>query len=187
VSEAFGLLKAPKLVSQISQSENKTLRLNALRVLCEELRNPVDAGGVTRAGVTEVLTGLLKDDDTQTREAASKALSALAVDPNGRFSLTETSAAPLILPTLSDPSPVVRSNLYDCCLNYTAVREGIDQVVSGGFVPVLVKKATSESDDVRHLPLQLLYNCIKSEEGLRSALDSNAVEACIENLSHKDR
>ena len=142
---------------------------------------------MTRAGVTEVLTGLLKDDDTQTREAASKALSALAVDPNGRFSLTETSAAPLILPTLSDPSPVVRSNLYDCCLNYTAVREGIDQVVSGGFVPVLVKKATSESDDVRHLPLQLLYNCIKSEEGLRSALDSNAVEACIENLSHKDR
>ena len=72
VSEAFGLLKAPKLVSQISQSENKTLRLNALRVLGEELRNPLDAGGVTRAGVTEVLTKLLKDDDTKTREAASK-------------------------------------------------------------------------------------------------------------------
>jgi len=97
-----------------------------------------------------------------------------------------TSSAPLILPTLSDPSPIVRSNLYDACLNYTATREGIDQLVSAGFVPVLVKKATSESDDVRHLPLQLLYNCIKSEEGLSGALDSNAVEACIENLGHKD-
>jgi hypothetical protein len=36
------------------------------------------------------------------------------------------------------------------------------------------------------MPLNLLYNACKNETGLKSALDSNAVEVCIENLAHKD-
>jgi hypothetical protein len=32
------------------------------------------------------------------------------------------------------------------------------------------------------LPLQLLYNCIKSEDGLSQASSSDAVEVCIQNL-----
>jgi hypothetical protein len=37
VVEAFGLGKSPKLVGQISQESNLVLRINALKVLCEEV------------------------------------------------------------------------------------------------------------------------------------------------------
>ena len=72
VVSAYGALKCPKLASQISQSSNPTLRINALKVLCEELRNPYAAAGVTRAGVVPVLTDLLGEEEKETREAASK-------------------------------------------------------------------------------------------------------------------
>ena len=58
VVEAYGALKAPKLVGQIAQEENQKLRLNALRVLVEELRNPYSAGETVRAGVCPILTEL---------------------------------------------------------------------------------------------------------------------------------
>ena len=76
---AFGALKAPTLVSQISQTSNPTLRLNALKVLAEELRNPYSAGGVTRAGVVAVLNDLITSGDKAVKLAASKALGGLAL------------------------------------------------------------------------------------------------------------
>ncbi|GMI02783.1 hypothetical protein TrLO_g14417 [Triparma laevis f. longispina] len=163
------------------------LRLNALRVLCEELRNPFSAGETVRAGVCPILTTLAtKPENKETREAASKALCALAVDSNGRASMTENKSAVEVLSALSDASPIVRSNIYDALVNYSAVREGVNQLVEAGYAPVLVEKAGKETDDVRHMPLNLLYNACKNENGLKAALESNAVEVCIENLGHKD-
>lgn len=37
VVEAFGMGKSPKLVAQITQESNLVLRINALKVLCEEV------------------------------------------------------------------------------------------------------------------------------------------------------
>ena len=115
-----------------------------------------------------------------------QALAAIAVDSNGRSSLLSNNSAVAILPALSDPSPVVRSNAYDALLNFSSIRNGVDALVEAGYPNILVDKALKEADDVRHYPLQLLYNCIKNEDGLRAALECDAVEACIKNLSHKD-
>ena len=40
ISEAFGSEKCPKLIEQCKQ-ENQEIRQRALRVLCDELRNPL--------------------------------------------------------------------------------------------------------------------------------------------------
>ena len=67
------------------------------------------------------------------------------------------------------------------------IRSGVDALVSAGYAKILVEKSTSErDDDVRHLPLRLLYECVKNEKGLSEALENSAVEACIENLGHND-
>ena len=67
VVEAYGALKAPKLVSQVAQESNQKLRLNALRVLCEELRNPYSAGETVRAGVCPILTELTTKPEVSKR------------------------------------------------------------------------------------------------------------------------
>jgi len=112
VVEAFGAQKCPKLVSQVAQSENTKLRLNALKVLTEELKNPYSAGGVTRAGVVPILNDLCVNGDKDCKESATKALGALACDSNGRRSMIEENTASAVIKGLSDPSPTVRSNLY---------------------------------------------------------------------------
>ena len=187
VVEAFGMQKCPKLVSQIVQSENAQLRINALKVLSEELKTPYSAGGVTRAGVVPVLNDLVINGDKETKESASKALASLACDSNGRQSMIENQTAKAIVKGLSDPTPTVRSNVYDALLNLSQIRAGLDAIVEADYPKTLVEKSTTERDDaVRHLPLRLLYECVKNERGLNSALDNNGVEACIENLSHND-
>lgn len=187
VVEAFGAQKCPKLVSQVAQSTNTKLRINALKVLTEELKNPYSAGGVTRAGVVPILNELSTHDDKNVKESATKALGALACDSNGRQSMIEEDTANAVLKAINDPSPTVRSNVYDALLNLSQIRAGITALVSAGYPTVLVEKSKTESnDDVRHLPLRLLYEVIKTEKGLNEALDCGAVEACIENLSHND-
>ena len=108
VVEAFGAQKCPKLVSQVAQSSNPALRINALKVLTEELKNPYSAGGVTRAGVVPVLNSLVIEGDKPTKESASKALAALACDSNGRMSMIENGTAEAIVKGLNDPTPTVR-------------------------------------------------------------------------------
>ncbi|GMI21266.1 hypothetical protein TeGR_g5309 [Tetraparma gracilis] len=186
VVEAFGALKCPKLIAQISQENNTVLRNNALKVLCEELRNPYSASGVTNVGAVPVLTSLTtKSEDKNTRENASKALAAIAVDSNGRASMIKEDAPGQVLSAISDSSPVVRSNVYEALQSLSCVRAGVSALVAAGYAPALVAKAKSEADDVRHQPLQLLLACIKNDEGLTQALDSEAVSACIGNLEHK--
>lgn len=186
VVEAYGAQKCPKLVSQISQSSNAVLRNNALKVLCEELRNPYSAAGCVRSGVVPVLNDLTTTSPVaETRQASSKALATLAVDSNGRAAMIESESAKVVVKALSDADAKVRANVYDALLNLSAVRAGVDALVSAGYPLILVGKGGSEVDDVRHLPLQLLYNCIKNEEGLSAALEGDAVTVCIDNLPHK--
>ena len=172
-------------MAQISQSSNAELRQNALAVLCEELRNPYSSAGVVQAGVVSILNGLsLKPNDTGTREAATKALSALSIDSNGRSSMIESGTALATLPCLSDSSSVVRSNAYDCLQSLSTLSSsGVTALVAAGYSEVCVTKSGDEEEELRHLPLQLLYNCIKNEEGLAAALSAGAVETCIQNLA----
>ena len=185
VVEAYGSQKCPKLVSQIEQTTNLTLRNNALKVLCEEVRNPYSAGGVVKSHVIPILNELtVKADDKLTRELASKALSAMAIDSNGRASMIETKTCEMVIKGLDDESPVVRENVYTALLNLSAIHNGVVALVDSSYPKLLCEKSNMEIDDVRHLPLSLLYNCIKVDEGLQQALACSAVEVCIDNLSH---
>ena len=185
VVEAYGAQKCPKLVSQISQSSNLTLRNNALSVLCEEVRNPYSAGGCVKSGVITILNDLVcSSEDKQSRELASKALAAMAIDSNGRASMIETRTCEAVVKGLDDSSPVVRENVYTALLNLSAIHDGVLALVSSNYSKLLCEKSNSEIDDVRHLPLSLLYNCIKVDDGLQQALECSAVEVCIDNLSH---
>ena len=87
--------------------------------------------------------------------------------------MTENSSAASVLSALSDPSPVVRSNVYDALLNYSAIRAGVNSLMDAGYAPVLVEKAGKETDDVRHMPLNLLYNVCKVRAKRKSRRDKS--------------
>ena len=84
IVEAYGLQKCSKLVEQVT-GDDLDVRINALRVLCDEFNNPYSIHGCVAAGVIKVLASMVSDPDFSTRSSASLALSIAAKDAIGNI------------------------------------------------------------------------------------------------------
>lgn len=89
------------------------MRVNALAVLCDELRNPISVVGCVEAGVVDVLNDQVKaDPDALTRQRASKALEICARDANGRTAMLKCSTPQAVFSALDDTEDEVRRRAH---------------------------------------------------------------------------
>jgi len=184
VVQAFGLRKCPKLVEQLA-GEDLNVRVNVLAVLCEEFKNPFTIQGCAQAGVVRVLSTMVSDPDYVTRERSSRALALLAEDANGLSAILEDEGATVveILNGIKDPSDIVRSNVYDCILNVTRTRSGVEACVVAGVASSFAEVARRELDQFKPKVLATLHNMAGSSDGMLQALNAGSVEICIGLLS----
>lgn len=184
IVSAFGMRKCPKLVEQV-QSETLKVRQNALAVLCDEMHDPQAVAGCIEAGVMPLLAQYVpRDADELTRERASKALSFLALDANGRRAMLQDNVVTAIMPALDDRDVMVRRNVYEALVNFSSSLSACAKaLVEAEYPHVLVEKAGKEVPEVQSLILQVLYNCIKDDRGLEFALRAGAVHQCIALLA----
>lgn len=184
IVEAYGLGKCPKLVAQICGSD-LDVRINALAVLCDEFRNPYSIEGCAREGVIPNLANMIVDPDYNTRVRASKALFLAASDANGYASilLEKMSVFPRLVQGVSDPSEVVRENIYGCILSTTRTDEGVEACVKYGVTNAFTKVLSDEVDTLKPLLLKTLHKLVGSETGLLQAINDNAVGICINLLT----
>lgn len=180
IVEAYGLGKCPKLVQQIA-GDDLEVRNNALAVLCDEFKNPYSIEGCARAGVIGVLSKMIKDPDFTTRVRATNALSIAADDANGLGSILEDQeiVIPKVVAGVSDPSEIVRGNVYYCLLNVTRTTEGVASCVKHKVTQAFVSVLNDEVDLLKPVILKALHNIVRSEKGQVAALDSNAIGICI--------
>jgi len=191
IVSAYGLRKCPKLVEEIAQSFSNplipcTVRVEALKALCEEAKNPLSVYGCTEAGVVSVLSDMITDTDFDTRLYASEALTILAQDANGLDAILRDEAVPGILAGFSDPSEDVRGNVYDCVRLVTRTADGVDACNNSGVAKALVGAILSENDAMRRILLPALYNIAGSDSGLVDSLACGAVEVCVRLLGSSD-
>ncbi|CAM9585404.1 unnamed protein product, partial [Hapterophycus canaliculatus] len=123
IVEAFGLGKCPKLAEQV-RSDSLLVRVNTLRVLCEEFKNPTTIAGSVKAGLMSNLPKMVLDPDLDTRTFSSKAMVAAAKDYNGRTALLEARAPETVLSALDDDSVDVRRNIYETLANTSTTGPG---------------------------------------------------------------
>ncbi|CAM9454118.1 unnamed protein product [Ectocarpus sp. 13 AM-2016] len=194
IVEAFGLGKCPKLAEQV-RSDSLLVRVNTLRVLCEEFKNPTIIAGSVKAGLMSTLPKMALDSDLNTRKFSSKAMVAAARDYNGRTALlkartatlTETSAtigarAPeTIFKALDDSSVDVRRNIYEALAN--ASTTGTRALVDAGYPARLVDKAVNETEELQPQALRVLCSVTKHRGGLEAALAASLVENLISLLT----
>ena len=188
IVQAFGLRACPKLVEQLS-GEDLNVRVNVLAVLCEEFKNPYTIQGCARAGVVRVLATMVSDPDYVTRERSSRALALLAEDANGLSSILEDEDGAVVVEILNgikDPSETVRSNVYDCILNITRTRRGVESCVIAGVASSFAEVAKREMDALKPKVLASLHNMANSADGMVQALNAGCVEICIGLLRDGD-
>lgn len=158
-----------------------------MRVLCDEMANPISVQGCIAAGMMPVLARYIASDpDDLTRERASNALSISARDANGRFAMLKYETAEQVSPALHDSNVVVRRNVLQSFVNFSGGGtsfEAVRNLIAAKYPSLLVEKAPQEVPDVQPLVLRLIYICIKDESGLQDSLKSGAVSICIGLLS----
>ncbi|CAM9470097.1 unnamed protein product [Ectocarpus sp. 6 AP-2014] len=184
IVEAFGLGKCPKLAEQV-RSDSLLVRVNTLRVLCEEFKNPTIIAGSVKAGLMSTLPKMALDSDLDTRKFSSKAMVAAARDYNGRTALlkartatlTDARAPETMFKALDDSSVDVRRNIYEALAN--ASTTGTRALVDAGYPARLVDKAVNETEELQPLALRVLCNVTKHRGGLEAALAASLVENLI--------
>ncbi|CAM9574735.1 unnamed protein product [Ectocarpus sp. 12 AP-2014] len=190
IVEAFGLGKCPKLAEQV-RSDSLLVRVNTLRVLCEEFKNPTIIAGSVKAGLMSTLPKMALDSDLNTRKFSSKAMVAAARDYNGRTALLKARTATLteasatigarapetMFKALDDSSVDVRRNIYEALAN--ASTTGTRALVDAGYPARLVDKAVNETEELQPLALRVLCNVTKHRGGLEAALAASLVENLI--------
>ena len=185
IAPAFGNLRCPKLVGQVKGTK---LRVKALWVLCDEMKNPMSVVGCVEAGVVPVLNEQSYcDADANVRERASKALSICARDANGCTAMLDSKTPEAVAPALNDDDAVVRRNIYEALVGISnGNRRGVRALVDANYPKVLVGKAAKESSDLKPLALQLLRHCLSDDRGLHQALEASAVETSIALLAAQE-
>ena len=146
--------------------ENIEVRVNALKVLCDEFQNPYSIFGCAQAGVMAILRDMVTDPDYTTRALASQALALAATDANGISALIQDEAVSGMLDGRDDPSATVRGNIYECLYNMTRTQEGVEACCNAGVTQVFVEKLPNESDLLKPTILKALHNIVASEKGL---------------------
>jgi|LauGreSBDMM110SN_4_FD.fasta_scaffold10013_2 hypothetical protein len=196
VVEAFGLRKCPKLIEQVA-GNNLALRQAALGVVCDELRNPMSASSLAANGALPLLAQLLDDPDFITRARSARALAVAANDACGLRALLDSNnkseeeggvrCIEKILIALSDPSEEVRASVCECIVRISNTNEGAMACVDNGAANAIVdalKTWTGSLLSLRSLLLQALNQIASSEQGLKDALDSEAVQVCMNILDN---
>lgn len=186
IVEAYGLLKCPRLIEQVADSDIE-VRINALAVLCDEFRNPYVIQGCCKAGAVPILAAMVTDPDYLTRVRSSKVLSLTATDSIGISSILEHNAIPDILSGMNDDDNNVRCNVYTTLLNLTTTQAGIHACVSSNVTGALAGTLLTEHDDLKPYILDTLHNLSKSEDGLKSALEAECIEKFHQLLPSKNR
>mmetsp|Transcript_26767 Transcript_26767/g.95536 ORF Transcript_26767/g.95536 Transcript_26767/m.95536 type:complete len:349 (-) Transcript_26767:95-1141(-) len=184
---AFGRGMCPKLVGEV-KSAKRAVRVNALAVLCDELRNPISVVGCVEAGVVDVLNDQVKaDPDALTRKRASKALEICARDANGRTSMLKCATPQAVFGALDDTEDEVRSNVYEALIRLSdGDFKGMQALIAANYPATLVGKAAKEVVSLQPKALMLLKNCLADDAGLHDALANSAVETCISLLASLD-
>lgn len=185
IVSAFGVRKCPKLVEQVAD-EDIEVRVNALAVLCDEFQSPYSIQGCAEAGIVPILAQMITDPDYTTRERASRALATAAADALGLDAILAGSV-PDILLGVSDPTLMVRSNVYECIHHMTRTPAGVDACVAAGAAKSLVGHLTNEDESVQAIMLKTIQNLVKTERGLTEVAVHRGVSVCIAMLSSPKR
>lgn len=188
ICEAFGSEKCPKLIEQC-KVENQEIRQRALRVLCDELRNPLSVVECLKGPRAEELQALqclaknLTRKDLISRVRSAEAFAEASKDSNGKLAmLTEANSAivfPALIKAARDESKDVQMFVFSCLAYLCEVVDGCTALIINDGVSELLRflhlrntggYGSSLEDETATFVLRAITSCCSLEDGLLACL-----------------
>ncbi|XP_066466039.1 radial spoke head 14 homolog [Tiliqua scincoides] len=178
---AFGRRALPKLNEELEDPELLT-RQRALMALCDLVHDPENAYQAISLGFLENLKKLLLDEDSTVRRKTTEVLYIMATHSVGRTAFLEHGVIPALAQLLNDPVDICRWNMHYAFKLMSELPTGATGIVESALVPSLVRKLTTEKEEIQEMILETLTGCLQVEAF--EALATGAVRILKEKLNH---
>ncbi|KAM6298084.1 radial spoke head 14 homolog [Aegotheles albertisi] len=178
---AFGRRALPKLNEELQSPELLTQQ-QALMALCDLVHDPEKVYPAIEIGFLDNLKTLLLHHDSTVRQKTTEILYIMAMHSVGRQGLIQNGVISALIQLLDDPVDICRKNMHQILEMMAKLPEGAVGVLHAGFIPSLVFKLKTESDEIQELILDTLSNCLRVEAS--EALAADAIGILKEKLTH---
>lgn len=183
--QAFGRWALPKIRREL-HSKDKTLTIQAINTLMDEMHNPLKAYEAFRLRIPQRMFDLLLSKSKEIRECCLMALSIMVGLADGREILVNNRTfLENLAAVIEDPSPAVRVKAATLMEMVSKTWMAAYELVSTAFVPVLLDNLLNEEEVIAALHLKSLANLFHSE-GRVFALKYGAFEIMNELLERSD-
>ncbi|XP_070618573.1 radial spoke head 14 homolog [Erythrolamprus reginae] len=159
---AFGRRGLPKLNEELEHPDLLT-RQRALMALCDLVHDPENAYRAISLGFLDNLKKLLLDEDKTVRQKTTEVLYIMATHSIGRTNFLEHGVIPALAQLLDDPVDICRWNMHYALKLLSETPTVAVGIVESGLVSSLVKKLTTEREDIQELILDTLTGCLRVE------------------------
>lgn len=179
---AYGDRALPRLNRELNDP-TLLVRQRAVMSLCDYLHDPEHVSEALHVGIAESLRKLLTDADLTVRQKATECLFVIGGHAVGRDAFLEHGIIEPVAKLFDDKEDVARRNAHQAVEMISETPLGAQGIVNAKLIPILVKKLSLETEEIKVLILDTLHFCMAVDT--EQALKSGAMEMFTKLLEHK--
>ncbi|XP_078331854.1 radial spoke head 14 homolog [Crassostrea virginica] len=178
---AYGDRALPRLNRELKDT-TLLVRQRAVMSLCDHLHDPEHIAEALRVGIAESLKVLLTDGDLTVRQKATECLFVIGGHAIGRDAFLDNGIIPPVAKLFDDKEDIARKNAHQAIEMISETPTGAEGIVNANLVAILVKKLSTEKDEIKILILDTLHFCMRVNT--QQALAAGAMETFTKLLDH---
>eukprot|EP00730_Choanoeca_flexa_P006258 TRINITY_DN12119_c0_g2_i2.p2 TRINITY_DN12119_c0_g2~~TRINITY_DN12119_c0_g2_i2.p2 ORF type:complete len:349 (+),score=62.91 TRINITY_DN12119_c0_g2_i2:1831-2877(+) len=178
-SIAYGHRALPKLNEELNQ-DDQTIRLQALRSLCDLMRDPTNVKKASGAGIVNSCLKLMHHEDVLVRQLSVEIFRLFSNHAVGRETLLAANAMESLSKLYDDADSIVRERAHRTSRMLAVTADGTEAVLTLQLIDKLVDKLASERDheDILCAILETLFATMKFDTA--TCLSSPAMRQFVE-------
>ncbi|GJQ82072.1 hypothetical protein Trydic_g6944 [Trypoxylus dichotomus] len=170
---AFGRLAIPKLCRELHSDDVEIVKA-AIASFMDLLHDPEKGYQALSIRVPDRMADLLIHKEPDIREKACMALTIICNLANGKTVIAQNKTILKNLSTgLVDREAAVRLKAADCVQNIAEYWVAADELISFGFIPMLLNYVCKDVDEIVAIHLQTLYSLMYGTVGIEQVLNNN--------------
>lgn len=142
------------------KGEDSVLRKKVLVEINEDFHQADKLNEALDSGILMNLIYCCREQDPVIRELASRAILKIANTEKGRVTLVSSRCLAIVANLFDDGETQIRHNAYTCLINLAQFIYGINSIIDGDILRILVDKLVAEREDVILILILRLMNIL---------------------------
>ena len=142
------------------KGDDSVLRKKVLVEINEDFHQADKLNEALDSGILMNLIYCCRENDNVIRELASRAILKIANTEKGRVTLVSSRCLAIVANLFDDSVTQIRNNAYTCLINLAQFIYGINSIIDGDILRILVDKLVAEREDVIMILILKLLNIL---------------------------